>query len=318
VQFCCPGLFYKVARFLQNRGSSMRVFLSWSGERSRAFASALRDWLPTVIQVIDPWMSSEDVEKGAPWFQQIGDGLGQAKGIGIFCVTPENMTAPWLNFEAGFLAATGGRARVCVALLGLEPAELSSPLNLFQATKVEESDFKRLVETLNLQTERPLAETVLHRAFITFWPQLEQALKDVSSQKPQSHKPKKRAVEDILGELVESNRRIETEVSYLRKRAPEVSPYGSGSVVVRPKPSAGMSADRQRLIEFLLATSADEPVPLDLLTPLATSNPKKRVKPVELGRAYEHARNLIHADMARKAGWSQGNDEEKSSEDEDL
>lgn len=39
----------------------VKVFIGWSGEQSRSVAQALRGWLRTVVQHVEPWMSDEDI-----------------------------------------------------------------------------------------------------------------------------------------------------------------------------------------------------------------------------------------------------------------
>lgn len=69
------------------------VFISWSGQRSCKVAKLLYEWLPTVIQTIEPFLSSEDIEKGARWFADIENKLNQIN-FEILCITLENMNAP--------------------------------------------------------------------------------------------------------------------------------------------------------------------------------------------------------------------------------
>ncbi len=37
-------------------GNDMKVFISWPGKASGEAAIALKDWLPSVIQAIDPFV----------------------------------------------------------------------------------------------------------------------------------------------------------------------------------------------------------------------------------------------------------------------
>ena len=47
----------------------MKVFISWSGERSRLVAQELGPWLKKVIQSVEPWIST-DMERGIKWLAE--------------------------------------------------------------------------------------------------------------------------------------------------------------------------------------------------------------------------------------------------------
>ena len=68
------------------RGAGVKVFISWSGDTSLKVAQLLRDWLPYVINAIEPYVSSEDIDKGARWSTDIAKELEDST-FGILCVT---------------------------------------------------------------------------------------------------------------------------------------------------------------------------------------------------------------------------------------
>ena len=78
------------------------IFISWSGSRSKWVAEALREWLPRILQSARPWMSAADIEKGSRGLNEVSSGL-QGMKVGLVCLTPENLNAPWILYEAGAL-----------------------------------------------------------------------------------------------------------------------------------------------------------------------------------------------------------------------
>ena len=82
--------------------SPVKVFISWSGERSKKAAQALGRALDEVHEDIHVWTSDKDIPQGSIWPKEVMDNLYDSD-IGVICLTEENMLSPWINFEAGVL-----------------------------------------------------------------------------------------------------------------------------------------------------------------------------------------------------------------------
>ena len=126
----------------------MKIFISWSGSLSQQVAKILHEWLPSVLQTVKPYMSSEDIDKGSRWSIELAREL-ESSSYGIICVTPDNISAPWLNFEAGALSKAFDASRVSPFLYKVRTSELTGPLTQFQATSYERDEVLRLVGGLN-------------------------------------------------------------------------------------------------------------------------------------------------------------------------
>jgi predicted nucleotide-binding protein len=159
----------------------LKLFLSWSGRHSQRLAEALREWLPFVIQAAEPWLSSTDIEAGSRWASEVALQLQQAR-VGILCLTPENLTAPWLLFEAGALSKALESTFICPYLLGFSPSELKGPLVQFQAVTADKDGTRKLVLTLNRALgESSMREDILQQTFELWWPKLEDSLEDIGA-----------------------------------------------------------------------------------------------------------------------------------------
>jgi hypothetical protein len=186
----------------------MRLFLSWSGERSRRLAQEFHQWIGDVIQTCEPWLSSDDVEKGTRWFGEISTSIAESN-FGVIFLTQENKNRPWLLFEAGALAKNMEESRVFTLLVDLDNADIDQPLASFNHTKVEKEDLFLMVREINAKVSTPpLSDQNLRRSFDRLWPELHkkylEILKETAS--VAAVKPVKRDSSEMLSEILETTR----------------------------------------------------------------------------------------------------------------
>lgn len=159
----------------------MKVFVSWSGQASHDVAKALKDWLPNVIQAVDVFLSSEDIAKGSQWFHELGTVLDES-GFGVLCLTRDNLSAPWILYEAGALGKRFEQTRVVPLLINLQPTDLSGPLSHFNAALLDREEIGKLVASINAELgAEKLTDKQREKAFQTWWPDLEQALQQAAA-----------------------------------------------------------------------------------------------------------------------------------------
>ncbi len=191
----------------------MKVFLSWSGQRSHKVACAFRDWLPSVIQSVIPYVSSEDIDKGARWSTDIAKEL-EASNYGMICVTKKNASAPWINFEAGALSKSLDKANVAPFLIDIKRSDVQGPLLQFQSVIFEKGELSKLVASINnrIAEKSRLTDSLLEKAFNVWWPHLEAQLKEleksVEPPKPAAPADDKTKILEELLELARQQQRI--------------------------------------------------------------------------------------------------------------
>lgn len=161
----------------------MRIFLSWSGDRSRYLSTCFKNWLPNVLQYLEPYMSSQDIKLGERWGTNIEENLRE-NDFGLVFVTPENIDAPWINFEAGALSKAL-KSRLVPVIYGDDVTILNTgPLKQFQSSKnLEKDSVKQLVLDINeyaSDTERLKIDKV-ELAFEKWWDELETELQNIPS-----------------------------------------------------------------------------------------------------------------------------------------
>lgn len=158
----------------------MKVFISWSGKRSKETAEVLASWIRQVIQAAETWISL-DMEKGARWSEQIKNELESSK-VGIICLNRENLQSEWILFEAGALSKTQD-AHVCTFLLDINAADIKPPLGQFQHTLFIKEDVRRLINTINNKIisngEKSILDKDLNEVFEMFYPRLEEKLSQI-------------------------------------------------------------------------------------------------------------------------------------------
>jgi TIR domain len=227
----------------------MNVFISWSGTLSKAFAELLHEWLPDVIQRAEPWLSSEDIDKGSIWSTQLNEALSTT--VGVLCVTEENKNAPWLLFEAGALSKGLTKSRVCPLLIDLSTKNIQPPLSLLNVTLPEKKEMLKLVDSINAaDPDNALKPDHLKKAFEQQWKTFEEKSEKIRQEHKTRAEPTQRSDQEIIAEVLENTRairrvmeRVESQESVTFPSITGVTPPGFGTTLESRFLNTGKSAN---------------------------------------------------------------------------
>lgn len=211
-------------------------------------ADALRDWIHDVIQNVECFCSTEDIRAGQRWNNEVNSWLSETD-FGVLCVTPENMKAPWLNFEAGALAKRiDDDARVVPVTLGFQPAALEEPLKQFNGVPADRLGFLRLMKSI-AEIAHPTMN--IERHFDRWWGDLEEKIQGIPSADAQVSEPEPPDVSEMFTDIMSSIRGLSNE---LRHRPPAAS--GSVMSASEYRSVASILAENEELRENVLAGNA--------------------------------------------------------------
>jgi hypothetical protein len=185
----------------------MRIFLSWSGPLSKAYAEAFRDFIALVIQAVDPYFSPDDIEKGSKWSTEISTALRESK-VGVFFLTRENLNSEWLHYEAGAISNVIESSRVCPLLFGVSTSDVVGPLSQFQLTEFSKEEIRKFVSVINLQMPKPLDMQIYNKSFDNNWRNFEELVQSIANNALAAPKVPKRSEKDILEEILQISRAL--------------------------------------------------------------------------------------------------------------
>jgi len=196
---------------------SANIFISWSGELSHEIATALHKWLPLVVAEARPWISSDNIRKGAAWLEELRLGLADC-ACSIPVLTQANQLAPWIIFEAAASYKAQSSGGVFTALCDLTPRQVVGPLSIFQATELTKPDCLKLCRSVAASLSAARTDLVeVH--FETYWPQLEEKVKNALASHPSEEMPQTQVASEAgsLDELLNIVRSLErTQVDFTR------------------------------------------------------------------------------------------------------
>lgn len=158
----------------------MNVFLSWSGEVAKLAAEEFHKWLRRALPAkrIKIYFSPKSNDPGAPWRQALRRALAQSS-LGMFFLTRESISSPWVLFEGGAVGKLG-HARVFTVLLDLgiaDVAALAPPFEEYQAVPLGRDDLWRVVEAIaNRVSIARASRGRLRGSFDSWWPNFKQAI----------------------------------------------------------------------------------------------------------------------------------------------
>lgn len=149
-----------------------KIFISWSGEKSKEIAGKLKNFIEEEIfkeADINCFVSNVDIVSGSDWYSRIKGELKKCK-LGIVCITKENIYSSWIYFETGAMIAQG--VPVIPLLFNCDVSTLNNtPLKTKQAVAFNNKSYfikmiKDIKESMNIiSTGNELTELRAEKAY---------------------------------------------------------------------------------------------------------------------------------------------------------
>ena len=268
----------------------MKVFISWSGDRSKRVAELLDGWIQCVLQAVNPWMSSKDIDRGALWFTEITDQLANTS-IGIVCLTKENRNKPWILFESGALAKGLTSNRVCTFLIDLAPTDLDNPLAQFNHTFPTRDSVWELVRTINLSLkENALKESILSKVFDTYWSQFDTDFQEILASTPETEVVTKRKDNDIMLDVLSTVRTLDKRLRNIESNNNERQILFSENEIIRREPERLNLVELRMQIQNYLEQELPEELILSILSEKGAYSRSIIRREIERGKSFIESR----------------------------
>ncbi len=238
----------------------LKIFLSWSGEKSRYIAKALRQLLEDVNHNFDPWMSGTDIKAGARWGEELARQLDDTD-FGIICLTSESLRSPWLLFEAGALSKSVRDSLVCPYIIDLKQEDIDGPLSQFQGKDISKEGTWELIRSIDEGAgEDSLGELRLQRYFERYWSDFETALKAMETGKKGVSPEIRRKVVNVLANHFPDVRDARMVVSFSNSVPMEMVNW-SGPPMTLWSSIVKLADERGRLLQLVEAIAEETGLP---------------------------------------------------------
>ena len=186
----------------------MQVFISWSGDQSRLVADALEKAIRHIVRGASTFISTHDIDPGERWETRVSEELEKSNHA-VLCITRDNQTAPWLNYEAGALGKLVGTSKVIPYTLGFPPNELrSGPLTRFQGVQNDELGTWNLMKSLNQASSSPGDDRFLREDFDVWFPMLQKKMTELLAENPAARAASAPDDRELLLEIRQDIRRL--------------------------------------------------------------------------------------------------------------
>jgi len=158
----------KPARTQREPAKSTKIFLGWSGSRSKAIAEIVRAFIEALVPQPTIFFSPGDIDKGSKWRGAVAQEL-QDCDVGVWCLTRRSLKSTWVPYEAGAISKAAAPGLVCPVLFGISSTLLPSPLSDFHATEFNKSDLWRLIKNLTELSKSDVDTERLRGVFDGLW-----------------------------------------------------------------------------------------------------------------------------------------------------